>query len=178
VHQQVAGNAALAALEYRTELGLGIIPVTASKKPKIRQWSRTGGLRGEIPIMKFFDADVDAMVAVPTGSRLRDGRYLYVLDFDLRNGGADALYALPELPLTVADKTPDGGHFWFGTSEPMPTVTRDDGLELKGIGALVIVPPAPGRVWLRDPFEWPIADCPEWLLPQLAEVLRFPNSSP
>jgi hypothetical protein len=54
------------------------------------------------------------------------------------------------------------------------TVTREDGLELKGIGAFAITI-APDREWIRDSFEVEIADCPEWLLPRLAEVLHFPT---
>lgn len=47
---------------------------------------------------------------------------------------------------------------------------RGDGLELKGVGAYVIVPPAPGRYWIRNPFEFEVAQCPEFLLPQKEEL--------
>lgn len=118
--------------------------------------------------MKVFARYEDeATVGMPTGTPLRSGGYLYVLDVDTRNGGTEALAALPDLPLTVTARTKGGWHYWFRTEIPMPTVYREDGLELKGAGAFVVVPPAPGRTWLRDPFEFEIADCPDWLLPDV-----------
>jgi hypothetical protein len=91
------------------------------------------------------------------------------MDVDARNGGEEALAKLPPLPKTVMAQTNDGYHYWFRTDKPFPSTTRPDGIELKGAGAYVVVPPAPGRFWLRDPFDYEIAWAPEWLLPKPTE---------
>jgi hypothetical protein len=155
------------ALRFRHELNLGVLPVdAATKKPRIKGW-QNGGLRAEASVVKVFDRmPEEAFVGVPTGYPLAGGGFLYVLDVDGRNGGLEALSALPELPETVTAKTKDGAHYWFRTATPLPGQFRDDGLELKGAGQYVVVPPAPGRTWIRDPFEFEIADCPDFLLPQ------------
>lgn len=159
-------NTVAGAVRYRLELGLGTFPVNgATKTPRFKGW-QFGGLRSEESILKVFGryAD-DAIIGIATGQRI-EGGYLYVLDVDERNGGLEALQALPDLPLTVTAKTKDGWHYWFRTDLPQPTIYRPDGLELKGAGAYTAVPPAPDRSWLRDPFEFEIAPCPDWLLPQ------------
>jgi hypothetical protein len=153
------------------ELGLGVFPVDPElKKPWIKGWQK-GGLRQEASIVKVFGrfAEEAVVVGVATGFPVAGGGYLYVLDVDGRNGGLEALAALPELPETVTAKTKDGAHYWFRTATPQPSYTRD-GLELKGVGAQVVIPPAPGRSWIRNPFEFEIAECPAFLLPQPDEL--------
>ena len=164
------------ALRYRRELGLSVIPTDPeTKKPGLKSWARSGGLRAEGAIRKMFARTDDAVIGFPTGCPLKEGGFLYVLDVDGRHGGYEALRALPELPETVTSKSRDGEHHWFRTQVPMPTVTRPDGLELKGAGAYVIVPPAPGRHWLRNPYEFEVADIPDFLLPDLQPTESEPH---
>jgi hypothetical protein len=153
-------------------LGLGVFPVQ-NKIPKFKSWQK-GGLRSEASIRKIFGryAD-DAETGVTTGQRI-EGGFLYVLDVDRRNGGAEALAALPELPETVMSQTGNGWHYWFRTSTPQPTIYRKDGLELKGAGGYVVVPPSVNRRWVRSPFEWEVAECPGFLLPDLISEKREP----
>jgi hypothetical protein len=155
-----------AAVRYRSELGLGVLPVV-NKKPRIKGW-QNGGLRADASIVKVFDRmPEEAFVGVPTGYPLAAGGFLYVLDVDLDKPGVEeALGALPELPETVTARTPNGWHYWFKTATPLPGQFREGGLELKGAGQYVVVPPAPNRSWLRDPWEFEIADCPDFLRPQ------------
>jgi hypothetical protein len=103
------------------------------------------------------------LLAIKTGGAI-EGGYLYVLDVDRRRDGMDVLESLPALPETVTAKTRDGFHYWFRTSEPMRTRYLDNGLELKGKGSYVCVPPGEGRSWVRNPFEFEVAECPAWLL--------------
>jgi hypothetical protein len=163
--EPLSGSSTLAAVRYRTELGLGVLPVV-DKRPRIKGW-QNGALRAEASIVKVFDRIPDeAYVGVPTGHSLAGGGYLYVLDVDLdKPGAAEAYAALPALPETVTARTPNGWHYWLRTATPLPGQFREDGLELKGAGQYVVVPPAPGRSWIRDPFEFEIAECPDFLLP-------------
>jgi Bifunctional DNA primase/polymerase, N-terminal len=158
------------AVRCHAELGLGVFPVDPdTKRPNFKGWQR-GGLRQEASIVKVFGkrANEAMVVGVATGFPLAGGGFLYVLDVDGRNGGFEALKGLPPLPETVTAKTKDGLHYWFKTATPQASYRRD-GLELKGAGSQVLIPPAPGRSWLRDPWEFEIADCPDFLLPQAQE---------
>src|SRR5581483_3063317 len=141
-----------------------------NKVPKIKRWQR-GGLKTDKSIYELFgkyDSDVDYLedlvqIGVPTGFPLQSGGYLVVLDVDSRNGGEEALAKLTDLPETVTAETTDGLHYWFWSATPFPSFTRPDSLEIKCVGSYVVVPPAPGRLWVRDPFSYPIAQVPEWL---------------
>jgi len=42
----------------------------------------------------------------------------------------------------------------------------------------VVVPPAPGRFWLRDPFDYEIGWAPEWLLTKPAEPVSQTEKAP
>jgi Bifunctional DNA primase/polymerase, N-terminal len=155
------------ALRFRELLGLGVLPVI-EKVPRIKGWQR-GGLRALKSIEKVFgrferDVADKITIGVPTGFQIEGGGYLLVMDVDARNGGEEALVNLPPLPETVTAQTNDGYHYWFRTKTPLPSMTRPDSIELKGAGSYVVVPPAPGRTWLRDPFTHDIAWAPEWLL--------------
>jgi hypothetical protein len=159
------------AVRIRETLRLGVIPVV-EKIPRIKHWQR-GGLKALDSIEKVFgrlDHVADKLaIGIPTGFPLEGGGYLLVMDVDARNGGEEALAKLPPLPKTVMAQTNDGYHYWFRTDKPFPSTTRPDGIELKGAGAYVVVPPAPGRFWLRDPFDYEIGWAPEWLLAKPTE---------
>lgn len=100
-----------------------------------------------------------------------------VLDVDPRNGGEGTLSAVGHrygpLPETWVVRTGGGGrHHWFTPADRVvPTTTLGPGLDLKGEGGLVVVPPsrhASGKVyeWVpgRSPDEMEAAPIPEWLV--------------
>jgi len=168
------------ALRYREELNLGVFPVDPeSKKPRITTWQR-GGLRSRHRIEQVFGRNPDAAVGIPGGQMLnleeqdmivlengiptQLGRYVLQLDVDERNYGIEALSELPKMPRTATAKTPNGYHFWFWSRQPVAAFTRPDGLEIKGLGAFTIEPPAPERAWTRNPFDFPIAEVPDFLI--------------
>jgi hypothetical protein len=100
-----------------------------------------------------------------------------VLDVDPRNGGETTMAALEAewgaLPRTWIVKTGGGGrHHWFAMGgRPVATVTVGPGLDLKGEGGLVVVPPsrhASGERYAweggRSPDDIAAALIPEWLI--------------
>lgn len=100
-----------------------------------------------------------------------------VLDVDPRNGGDSTLAALESdhrpLPETATVLTGGGGrHHWFGAEgREVATTTLGPGLDLKGEGGLVVVPPsrhASGRRYEWEeggsPDEPEPAPVPTWLL--------------
>lgn len=182
------------ALRYREALNLGVFPVDpSSKMPRFAKWQR-GGLRAPSSIESVFGRNLDAAIGVPGGQILapvegdtiersgvpiQQARYVVQLDVDERNFGIEALSELPNLPRTATAKTPNGYHFWFWTRQPVAAFTRPDGLELKGLGAFTIEPPAPERAWTRNPFDYPIAEAPSFLVErpqQGVELLHSPSS--
>src|SRR5205823_3607779 len=60
-------------------------------------------------------------------------------------------------------KTKDGEHYYFRTVCSAPSLVRPDGIELKGAGSYVVIPPSPDKEWLRQAHDCPIASAPEWL---------------
>jgi hypothetical protein len=181
------------ALRFRQELNLGVFPVNpVTKIPRFAKWQR-GGLRASSSIEQVFDRMPDTAIGVPGGQMLpyaegdigewqgvpdvQLARFLVKLDVDERNYGIEALSELPKLPRTATAKTPDGWHFWFWSRQPVPAFTRPDGLEIKGLGSYVIAPPAPERTWTRNPFDFEIAEAPDFLTgrPDSAALLLQKN---
>lgn len=114
----------------------------------------------------------DANLAVVTGAVSG----VVVLDVDPRHGGDRALAEM-ELRFGALPPSPEvctggaGRHLWF-RAPPAPVASRplEPGLDVKGEGGLVIVPPsmhASGRRYRwaagRDPDALPLAAAPAWL---------------
>jgi hypothetical protein len=114
----------------------------------------------------------DANVGVVTGAVSG----AVVVDVDPRNGGAASLGELCErfetLPRTAEARTGGGGrHLWFAPpAHAMPSAILAAGLELKGEGGIVVVPPSLHRsgrryAWVpgRGPNDLPLALLPSFL---------------
>ncbi len=170
-----AGNPHLdAALAY-TALGWAVVPVHAGgKRPLVRWRVYQDGLPGEKALRGWFKRWPDANLSVVTGQISE----IVVLDIDPAHGGETSLDALEarhgRLPPTVEAQTGGGGrHLYF--AHPGHDVRNRTGLapgvDLRGDGGLVIVPPSihpsgqPYR-WRRGraPGEIAIAPIPVWLL--------------
>jgi hypothetical protein len=115
-------------------------------------------------VTAFWNRHPDARIGVPTGSRSS----VFVVDVDR----LEALGELErELPETLTIRTPSGGlHFYFNY---LPGLTNSPGnlpagIDIRGEGGYVIVPPSPGYSVERH---GPIADAPEWLLEKLRDKL-------
>jgi DNA-binding transcriptional ArsR family regulator len=124
----------------------------------------------------------EANIGMPTGKR--SGKI--VVDGDPRNGAYDSLAELHEegheLPLTATIKTGGGGfHHYF--NYPAGREIRNSagkvgpGLDIRGEGGYVIVPPSV----TEEPYEVlhkrPIVEAPEWLIERLTAPSRTPESN-
>jgi len=120
----------------------------------------------------------DAAIALRTG----EASGVFVIDVDPRHGGDYALDHLESehapLPETVESQTGGGGRHlffrWPGRPVPCSTGTVAAGIDVKGDGGYVILPPsahASGRTyaWLfgQEPAARKPAAAPEWLLAKI-----------
>ena len=109
-----------------------------------------------------------AKIGMPTGS----ASGVFVVDVDR----LEALGELPrELPETLTIRTPKGGlHYYFNHVDGLTnkTGTLPDGIDIRGDGGYVIVPPSDGYSVAQRRL---IADAPEWLLETLRDEPRKPS---
>jgi hypothetical protein len=130
----------------------------------------------------------EAAVAVATGPPSQ----LLVLDVD----GEDGVAALAELerahgplPQTVSSVTPRGGrHYWFrypdGPAVPCSAGKIGRGLDVRGDGGYVLLPPSKGPngnryTWHEPLGAAPIASAPDWLVELArADVRRSNGAAP
>lgn len=113
---------------------------------------------------------------------------IVVLDVDPRNGGDEALLDLPPLPETVEVITGGGGRHvyfqWPGFEVRCANNALGPGLDLKGSGGYVLVPPSvhpSGRRYQWEisshPDDTPIAPMPDWLLEMIRPTATSPEKS-
>lgn len=110
-----------------------------------------------------------------------------VLDIDNRHGGDRMIDQLQEqygaLPATLAARTGNGCHLWFGLSGPTRS-TLAEGVDCKGHNGYLIAPPSIHPTGVRYGWvnELPIAPAPKWVAELLAPrpaptPRRFTDSS-
>ncbi len=122
--------------------------------------------RDPLVLRDWWEVAPDANVAVVTGAHAG----VIVLDVD-GDPGTTSLGSLPTLPTSWHSRTGRGEHYWFrhpGGVVPNAVGLRP-GLDLRGDGGYVVVPPSrhvTGRVyeWIVGPDDAPLADPPPWLL--------------
>jgi hypothetical protein len=106
-----------------------------------------------------------ALIGMPTGP----SSGVFVVDVDR----LEALGELPrELPETLTVRTPSGGlHFYLNYVDGITNRTGQlpTGIDIRGAGGYVIVPPSAGYVIEHRA---PVADAPGWLLEALRDVPR------
>jgi putative DNA primase/helicase len=162
-----AAGALASALKYAARdcpvfpVGLNKVPITAHgrsdatlESEQIREWWRRWP---------------DALIGLATGAQSG----IVALDIDISDKvhGPDSLDALGVAfhPETPTAHTPRGGyHMLFrhpGHFVKTIAGKLGPGLDIRGDGGSIIVPPGPGRFW--DPvygLDYPLADMPEWMV--------------
>jgi hypothetical protein len=134
----------------------------------------------------------DANIATPTGKRFGKivvgGKIfsLVVVDGDPRNGAYDTLAELHEegyeLPLTFTVKTGGGGFHHYLRCPAGVEIRNSEGklgpgLDIRGEGGYVLVPPSVTEERYEVLHKRPIAEMPEWLIERLTAPSRTPESN-
>lgn len=137
--------------------GRRVFPVRPDKRPYVR-WTAdyTPDERADLVEGEWWTRWPDAHIGMATG------RGLVVIDFDPRNGASDNVDPF-RFPVTAAALTPSGGRHLYYRVDPKVTVPNSagvlgPGIDVRGDGGYVVVPPSPGRRWFDD--TTPIADLP------------------
>lgn len=148
--------------------GVAVFPVGEDKAPRTP--------RG------FYDATTDEAVIrswnwadAMIGSPPKEG--VVIIDVDPRNGGEMTLGLFPALPPTRTTKTRSGGrHYWLTVSPDLKLRgTMGPGVDVKRAGkGYVVIPPSPGYVYVRG---GEMAPAPDWLLEELVQVDRAPDTA-
>jgi hypothetical protein len=128
-------------------------------------------------LRSWWHPEPSANIGLVTGTPLKGGGRLAVLDVDYRHDGPGTLERLEaaagrRLPTTVEVETGAGRHHYFRGPGWLRCQRLADGLDLRAAGGYVVAPPsihpcgAPyGWAVDRAPGQVPLATFPAWLLP-------------
>lgn len=164
-------NTLAAALDYASR-GIPIFPCDATKRPVI-----AGGFKAATTkpnaLRRMFAIPGAELIGVPTGYASR----VDALDIDPRHGGHDWLTEnVRHLPETRTHRTLSGGRHLLFRSDPHVRCSAGriaPGVDVRGEGGYIIVPPSPGYAVINAA---PVRPWPLWLLkPGLALPLPAPS---
>jgi putative DNA primase/helicase len=160
-----------AALCY-ARLGWPVLPLRPRSKVPLTRHGYKDATTDERTILSWWTRWPNANVGVATGA----ASGVVVLDVDPRHGGLESLQELLDrhgpMPQTPIAETGGGGlHYYFAARGGVRSRQLAPGLELKGDGGYIVVPPSlhpsgkPYR-WLRgfSPKDLRLAELPEWIL--------------
>lgn len=157
------------------------VPVGQKKSHKRAEFSEGrpwGATRDPEEIAADWARWPDANIGLPTGTL----NGFFVIDLDTADGhGVDGVGSFDMmadafgLPETVTAETPSGGrHLYFRCPKDERIYNSQGavlpGVDVRGDGGMVLAPPSikPGALrpyrWINSPSDFPIADCPDWLL--------------
>lgn len=132
-----------AALAYAA-LGIPVFPCNEDKSPLTPHGFKDATTNPEF-LRRWWAKWPDAMIAMPTGP----ASGIHVIDIDRKNG-RDGFAALPNWDCCspVIVRTPSGAHLWFSSNETIPNTTSAiaAGVDTRGAGGYVIVPPSHNRM--------------------------------
>jgi Bifunctional DNA primase/polymerase, N-terminal/Primase C terminal 1 (PriCT-1) len=147
--------------------GRPVFPCAPDKRPLTRRGFKDA-TTDPGKVNAFWNHHRGAKIGMPTGKRSG----VFVVDVDR----LEALGELPEeLPKTRKVSTPSGGlHYSFNYVEGITNRTGalPDGIDIRGEGGYVILPPSDGYKVVDNS---PVADAPGWLLEALRDEPRKPS---
>lgn len=132
------------------DAGVPVFPCGMNKRPLTTNGFHDATLDPKL-ISEAFDRD-DVMI----GARMGKASGLFAIDFDLykRTGAKQYMDELAQAGLlaeTRTHRTTSGGiHLIYGWDEGCPSVNPCDGVEVKGEGGYIIVPPSAGYAVLNE----------------------------
>jgi hypothetical protein len=142
-----------AALEYARQ-GTAVFPCRPDSKAPLTAHGFKDATTSQPLVRYWWRKWPEALIGLPTGHGL------VVVDVDPRSGGT----LDPGWPDTLTARTRSGGrHLYYASRETVPcSVGRlARGVDIRGEGGYVILPPSPGWEWL-DP-EAAVAELPDWM---------------
>lgn len=152
------------ALGYAAKLQLAVFPLRpGAKEPRTGRGFKDATTDAEI-IGRWWDAVPQSNVGMPIPPGY------VVLDVDSESALQALGYQDLELPATVTTKTPRGWHFWYRTETHIPpAVGIIEGVDVRGPGSYVVVPPSKlssgeRYTWQVPPQPGSFADVPSWLV--------------
>src|SRR3712207_2861170 len=145
-------------------LGLPAFPCNSDKKP-LTEHGFYDAARDPAAIRRMFATPAAALIGVPTGP----ASGFVAVDVDVKDGKRGAAWLarhVAALPATRTHRTVSGGlHLLFrqphGVEIPNSQSGIAPGVDVRGRGGYVIVPPSPGYGVLVDA---PLAEMPAWLV--------------
>lgn len=171
------------ALKY-ARLGFHVFPLSENSKiPKSKSSGFKDATNNEIEIRKLWMENPRSNIGIRTGF----GYKVFCLDVDKKNGkdGFQWLKNCEELPNTIAQITPSGGHqYLFEMPEEDIPSSADklfDGIDIRANGGYFVAPPSKisyGKYeWFSDqaPGEIELAKIPDWLLEECRKNINIEN---
>lgn len=147
-------------------LGVPVFPCDANKHP-LTQHGHKDATTDPAAIRRMFQNPAAVMIGMPTGAV--SGRV--VIDVDVKDGRQGAAWLdanSHRMPQTRTARTGSGGiHIYlahWGERVKNSQSKIAPGIDVRGDGGYVIVPPSPGYAIADDA---PIAEAPDWLRPAL-----------
>jgi hypothetical protein len=155
-----------------------VIPCGADKRPLTKRGFYDASRVPEA-IRRMFAHPAAVMIGVPTG----DLGGFVVIDIDVKAGRTGMAWLerhRDALPATRLHHTMSGGlHYLFqcpnGTAVPSSASQIHDGVDVRGEGGYVIVPPSPGYAVSEA---WPLAEMPAWLVEACKKKAVPPPAQP
>jgi hypothetical protein len=137
-----------AALEYAAK-GVAIFPCKPDKAPHTRQGFKDATTDSD-QIVSWWRKWPSAMIGMPTGK----ANGFDVLDLDVKDGkrGLELVPEWKELSPLIARTRSGGVHVYFsadGVRCSTNVMGKDSGVDVRGDGGYVILPPSPGYEWVE-----------------------------
>ena len=159
-----------AALEWAAA-GVGVFPCASNKRPLTKHGHKDAVTNPKEveELFRFFGNSTTYI-----GARMGKESGLFAIDLDLYKGPepqayADMLVAEGVLPETRIHRTKNGGtHLIYRSDTAWPNVVPAKGVEVKGEGGYIIVPPSGGYTVVREG----VAEAPDKLIAILLEAKR------
>jgi Bifunctional DNA primase/polymerase, N-terminal len=159
-----------AALDYAAD-GIPVFPCGANKKPLTKHGFKDAST-DRVQITRWWTTWPGAMIGMPTGPKTG----VVVLDLDTKNG-KNGFESVPdwEQLTSVRVRTQSGGAHCYFKDDGGVYCTTDKialGVDTRGGGGYVILPPSPGYAWVDGHDFSSLSPFPEHLKPPAAERLR------
>jgi hypothetical protein len=146
-----------AALAY-AKRGIPVFPCGDDKRPLTEHGFKDATTNAAV-IQKRWKRWPDAMIGMPTGPMSG----ISVIDLDVK-GNRDGVKAVPDWRKrsnAISRTQSKGAHLFFKDDGSIPSTTNKiaPGVDTRGKGGYVILPPSPGYIWVNAT---DLSDLPEW----------------